>query len=483
MKKNIMKFKIIGLNDRKIIIALNKLVKAFNRDNYLCENNFDYIVYINVIIYKTKLKVILKCKNIIIEKDLAIVDDIYSDIKYLVLTCFYLLLSKLTNKKLSYGVLTGIRPTKLIHRYKREYSDEDIINLMKKKYLVTKEKSQLLINIVNQQLKVVDFAQTKSEVSIYINIPFCLSRCSYCSFTSYSYNKKESMEYLRVLYDEIRVMGNYLLNNNISITTIYVGGGTPTALNYKELSLLLETIDKYLLYNDIKEYTLECGRVDSLNLEKLQLIKEAKVTRISINPQTFNEKTLFNVNRLHSISEIYDKFQMARDIGINNINMDLIIGLPYENITDIKDSIDKTIELFPEAITIHYLAQKKGSIIYNQELNNQEDFYYKAFNYAFNSMLSNGYIPYYLYRQKNITGNLENIGYALKGYESLYNILMIEEQQTIIGLGCGASSKFLNYELILNPRNIKSYINSYLNYLDKKLKWIDNTLLMKDEGI
>lgn len=475
-----MKIKIIGLNDKRIIFALEKLMKAFNRENSICDSNYDIKVYVNVITFQTKLKVIIKDDNTYIEKTSEMISDVDSDIKYLVLVCFYQLLSKLTNKKLSYGVLTGIRPTKLIHHYKDELSDQEIIKLMQSKYCVTQEKANLLLDVANYQLDVIDFKEIMKEVSIYINIPFCLSRCTYCSFTSFPYNDLVSENYLNVLFKEIKTLGNYLLNNNISITSIYVGGGTPTAINSKELKSLLDTIEKYLLFKEVREFTLECGRVDSLNYEKLQIIKDSQVTRISINPQTFNEKTLINVNRKHSIKEIYEKYQLARDIGLNNINMDLIIGLPQESLEDIKHSINETLALKPESITIHYLAQKKGSQLFNEQLNNQEDFYFTAFDYAFKCMKNNGYLPYYLYRQKNITGNLENIGYCLKEFESIYNIIMIDEKQTILGLGSGASSKFLNYELILNPRDIKSYINSYKTYLEKKIKCLEKTLLMKE---
>lgn len=477
-----LKFIIIGFNNRNIFFALEKLLKAFDRNFSISNDGDGYLVFIHVIIYNDKIKVILKTDNINIVKETIIIDDIYRDLKYLILTCFYQLLTKLTKKELSYGVLTGIRPTKLVYKYKNNFSDEEVIKILKDKYLVNNKKAELLLNIANHQLSIVDFAKNKQEVSIYINIPFCLSRCTYCSFTSYPCESEDKEKYLQALLHEIEVMGEFLKENNLSLTTIYVGGGTPSVLNHQELALLLKGIEKYLYFAKIKEFTFECGRVDSLDIEKLRIIKNSQVTRISINPQTFNEKTLFTVNRKHTIKEFYEIYYLARKLGFNNINMDLIIGLPNEDLNDIISSIDKVLELKPEAITVHYLAQKKGSTLYHEKIRRYEAFYHAAFDYAFNNLTNNNYLPYYLYRQKNIVGNLENIGYAKPGFESIYNILMIEEKQTIIGLGCGASSKYLNYDIILNPRDLKSYIESYEGYLNKKIIGIKKTLL-KAEGI
>ncbi len=466
-----LKIKVIGINDKRIFIAINKLIKAFNRQNVIVTSDYDYLIHVSSLIKEKKIKVILTCGSEIIKDETEIFEDVLSDKKYLILACIYRLFVKISKKELSYGVLTGIRPTKLVHRYKEKYSDDIVLSILQKKYLITKEKAELLLLIANYQKQLVDFPKLKDEVSIYINVPFCLSKCSYCSFTSYPIDLKELIpkQYLTVLLDEIKIMGAYLKEKHIPITTIYVGGGTPSALNYDHLKSLLYHIETYLINDSVLEFTLECGRPDSLTLDKLKLIKEFSVTRISINPQTFNRDTLKQMNRRHSIDDIIKIYQGARDIGFDNINMDLIIGLPNETIEDYKHSIDETIGLAPDSITVHYLAQKRGSKLFNEQIEMKRSDYFTLFSYAYKQLIEHHYSPYYLYRQKNIVGNLENTGYCQKEKVCLYNILMIEEAQNIIGLGCGASSKFLNHDIVLNPKDIKSYITSYQKYIDKKI--------------
>ncbi len=478
-----MRIKIIGVPEEKIIIALNRLLKAFDRLAEIVKDNEDYRVYFAVIIYAREIKVVLKCGNILLENSTSIISDVDYDTKYLILSSFYKLLAKLTNKKLSYGVLTGIRPTKLVHQYKKSYQDREIITLLTDKYLIDINKAKLLLKIVNHQLQVIkDYTSLDKEVSIYINIPFCLSRCRYCSFTSYpsNYQLVSKMDYIRVLALEIKEMAEFLHKNKLKITTVYIGGGTPSALNKEELTFLLDSIENYLIKDKLREYTLECGRPDSLSVEKLKIINDRSITRVSINPQTFNELTLKEMNRNHTIKDIYDIYEKTRKYTSVSVNMDLIIGLPNETITDYMNSLDKTILLEPEAITVHHLAQKRGSELFKETMDDKVD-YNKYHTYAYNKLMEYHYLPYYLYRQKNISGNLDNIGYAKRGFESIYNILMIEEHQTIIGLGCASSSKFLDYKLILSPKDLVTYINSYQTYLDKKYQAIADTL-MKVEG-
>ncbi|QVK18718.1 coproporphyrinogen dehydrogenase HemZ [Mycoplasmatota bacterium] len=480
-----MKFHIIGVPEKNIRIALLKLLKAFEPHHEIVSDKFDYMVYIATIIYEKEVKVFLKCDNVIIERTTEIISNVAYDKKYLILVVFYQLLVKLTNKKLSYGVLTGIRPTKLVHHYKKSFSDEIVLSILQNKYLISHEKAKLLLTVVNNQYHMIkDFEALTKDVSVYINIPFCLSRCSYCSFTSYpsDYKKVTRQEYLKTLFKEIEEIGHFLRMKKINITTIYIGGGTPTVLNDEELYDLLYKIESSLVDDLVLEYTLECGRPDTITKSKLEIINQFSVSRISINPQTFNENTLFAINRKHTIKDILDNYKQARALGMENINMDLIIGLPNENLDDYINSIDQTIQLLPESITIHYLARKKGSKLYNEEINNHTDDYFKLFAYAYEILKRENYNPYYLYRQKNISGNLENIGYCQKGYESLYNILMIEEAQTIIGLGCASSSKFLNHKIILNPKDLISYIKSHEIYLNKKIKGLEETLLKVEEN-
>ncbi len=471
-----MNFKIIGINDVKIMISLKKLAKAFDKNCQFDEIDENVCISFEIEVDNREIYVVLICNEDKIEEKIYY-NNIEYDKKYLILAQFYRLLVKLYKKELSYGVLTGIRPTKLVHHYKKQYNDEEILDVLQTKYLISNEKSKILLSVVNNQLKIINFEELQNEVSIYINIPFCLSRCSYCSFTSYKTDYKfvSPSEYLIALMNEIMEVGNYLKTNKISISTIYVGGGTPTALSDDELAKLLTCIEMHLVNQQIREYTLECGRPDSLSISKLKLIKKYSVSRISINPQTVNEETLKLINRKHTTEDIVNTFKEARELDFNNINMDLIIGLPKEHIEDFKKSISEIIFLNPESITIHYLAQKRGSQMYNEEFCETDNFD------AYQTLIDNDYIPYYLYRQKNIYGNLENIGYSKKGYESIYNIIMIEESQNIIGLGCNASSKYLNKEIILNPKDLISYMKSYRSYLNKKINMLEKNFMKVEE--
>lgn len=476
-----MKFKIIGISNDKLLVSLKKLCNAFILNNEFVNDDANYEVYIAIIIFSDKIKVVIKCDNNDFEY-IQKINNLEYDLKYTVLACFYLLLRNITNNDLPWGVLTGIRPSKLVHKYISDgLTSKQITSILRDKYMVSLEKANLLVDIANYQRKVLNFEQIKKEVSIYINIPFCLSKCSYCSFTSYNLNYKfvSVKEYLDKLYEEIKMIGALLKENMINITSIYIGGGTPTALVDSDLESLLEAIDNYLFTESVKEYTIECGRPDSLTLTKYKIIKKHKVSRISINPQTFNNETLKKIKRNHKASDIIEKYQIAKDLGFNNINMDLIIGLIDEKLYDIKTSVDKTLELFPESITVHSLALKKGA---NKKMNVNDlsKDVRGMFNYAHQEIIKANYVPYYLYRQKNIVGNLENIGYSKRGYESIYNIIMIEELQCVVGLGCGASSKFTNNELVLNPKDLISYTKSYKEYLNKKLMYLNKYLGKKD---
>ncbi len=469
-----MKVKITGNYEERLNIAIQRLLRAFRRDAELVNDEADFEIKMMIEEINKRMSVKVSTKDENLSDEEIVHDD--SDRKYLILRALYRLLTIIFKKELAYGVLTGIRPSKLVYMYKGKLTDEEIKQLLMNKYAVSIEKANLLIEVVNNQTrKYGDITRFKDEVSIYINIPFCPSRCVYCSFTSYplNYQKVSQEAYLEVLLEEIKSVGMFLRNHNIPITTIYVGGGTPTALTNENFERLLIGIEEYLLYNPVREYTIECGRPDTINEYKLRLIKEHQVSRISVNPQTFNDETLSKMNRTHTTSEIINTYQLARDIGLDNINMDLIIGLPEEKLDTYIYSLNKILALEPDNITVHYLAEKRSSDLYQQDIDFEKHDYHIFFNYAYHKLKNNGYIPYYLYRQKHITGNLENIGYCKVGKECLYNILMIEEAQTILGLGCNASTKFSDYHLILNPKDLISYMHSYKSYLEKKLQYFE----------
>jgi oxygen-independent coproporphyrinogen III oxidase len=386
-----------------------------------------------------------------------------------------------------WGILTGVRPTKLLHKRLHEGLERKAAhNELKEQYLISDEKIELMQHIVDRQLAVIpDLYKLKNEVSIYIGIPFCPTKCAYCTFPAYAINGRQGSvdSFLGGLHYEIRQIGDWLKKNDIKITTVYYGGGTPTSITAEEMDMLYEEVQaSFPDVKNIREVTVEAGRPDTITPEKLEVLKKWNIDRISINPQSYIQETLKAIGRHHTVEETIDKFHLARDMGMNNINMDLIIGLPGEGTKEFAHTLAESEKLMPESLTVHTLSFKRAS-----EMTKNKDKYKVADRNEIEKMMNmaeawtnqHNYAPYYLYRQKNILGNLENVGYALPNQESLYNIIIMEEQQTIIGLGCGASSKFIDPETgvitqFSNPKDPKSYNDSFAEYADKKIEILDS---------
>ncbi|TKC18135.1 coproporphyrinogen III oxidase [Robertmurraya kyonggiensis] len=385
-----------------------------------------------------------------------------------------------------WGILTGIRPTKLLHKSLQEgLSKEEAHKKLKADYLITDEKIQLMQDIVDRQLAVVpDLYDLQNEVSIYIGIPFCPTKCAYCTFPAYAINGRQGSvnSFLGGLHFEMRKIGEWLKENDVKITTVYYGGGTPTSITAEEMDMLYE--EMYTSFPDVKnirEVTVEAGRPDTITPEKLEVLKKWNIDRISVNPQSYTQETLKAIGRHHTVEETIEKFHLARQMEMNNINMDLIIGLPGEGVAEFQHSLDETKKLMPESLTIHTLSFKRAS-----EMTRNKDRYKVASREEIIEMMDlgekwtkeHGYAPYYLYRQKNILGNLENVGYSLPNQESIYNIMIMEEQQTIIGLGCGAASKFIDSDgkimHFANPKDPKTYNDSFEDYTNKKIEILND---------
>ena len=382
-----------------------------------------------------------------------------------------------------WGILTGVRPTKLLHRKMQMQIPKEIAHKeLQEEYLITNEKLQLMQEIVDRQVTVVpDLYELQNEVSIYIGIPFCPTKCAYCTFPAYAIQGHRGSvdSFLDGLHHEMRAIGSWLKENNVRITTVYFGGGTPTSITAEEMDLLYEEMHhSFPFVNKIREITVEAGRPDTITPEKLLILNKWKIDRISVNPQSYIQETLKAIGRHHTVDETIEKFLLARSMGMNNINMDLIIGLPGEGLSEFTHSLNETEKLMPESLTVHTLSFKRAS-----EMTKNKEKYRVADRKEISEMMelaehwtkTHDYHPYYLYRQKNILGNLENVGYSLSGRESIYNIMIMEEQQTIIGLGCGASSKFIDPgtgEIIhfANPKDPKSYNENYHKYIDKKIE-------------
>ena len=382
-----------------------------------------------------------------------------------------------------WGILTGMRPTKLLHKGVQEgIPQEELHKKLMENYLITPEKVQLMQSIVDTQLAVVpDLYDLKNEVSIYIGIPFCPTKCAYCTFPAFAIQGKQGRvdSFLAGLHYEMREMGKWLKENGIKITTVYYGGGTPTSITAEEMDMLYEEMyESFPDVANIREVTVEAGRPDTISPEKLDVLKKWNIDRISINPQSYTQETLKAIGRHHTVEETIEKFHLARGMGMNNINMDLIIGLPNEGVPEFTHTLQETEKLMPESLTVHTLSFKRAS-----EMTQNKEKYRVAPREEVQEMMSlaekwtnnHAYKPYYLYRQKNILGNLENVGYSLKNQESIYNIMIMEEVQTIIGIGCGAASKFIDPETgkithFANPKDPKSYNDGFQEYTEKKIQ-------------
>ena len=453
------------------------IIRAFY-PHVIFDDNSDKVIILNVIEFSDHKKLDLEISNPfennnIYKKSINLEEfkTIYgykSQIKRHSKIVLYDLLSELTNTKLPYGALTGIRPTKLFHEKLITMGYNDAKKYFSDVLRVSKEKTDLLEMIVKNQEGI--YNHNDNEVDVFVNIPICLTRCSYCSFISAELNRVKKLvePYTNLLLKEIEKTKEIITKNNYEVRSVYVGGGTPTSIDDDNFSKIVMALD----FN-CNEYTVEAGRPDTITFEKLKAMKKANVTRISINPQTFSQKTLDLIGRKHTIEDIYVKYKMAREFGFD-INMDLIAMLPNETLDDFKISVDKTIELQPENITVHTLALKRGSILMEKSHDNtQADMANDMVNYAMEKIIESGYEPYYMYKQKHASGNLENVGYCKKGKACIYNVDIMEETNTIIANGAGAISKKLDnsnnsLERLANPKAIDIYIQRDSEILNNK---------------
>lgn len=377
----------------------------------------------------------------------------------------YIYLLKLGNKELPWGTLTGIRPTKIVmEMLENDMSLEDIKKHLKEVYLVSDKRIKLCTDTAKNGFNILKKIDYKNGYSLYIGIPFCPTRCLYCSFTSYSIAqwKKDTDTYVEALCKELLAVSKMYKGKKLQ--TVYMGGGTPTSLEGYQLSKILNVVKKNFDLSNLLELTVEAGRPDSITREKLEALKEVGVDRISINPQTMQQKTLDLIGRYHTIEDIFESYKLAREVGFENINMDFIIGLNGEILEDVIDSFTKVKSFAPESITIHSLALKRAARLNTENKREimDNDLILSMINTATDTCADLGLEPYYLYRQKNMAGNLENIGFSKPGKECLYNILIMEEKQTIIACGAGTSSKIVfgdgRIERIENVKDPKLYI-------------------------
>ncbi len=374
----------------------------------------------------------------------------------------------------SWGVMCGIRPAKNARElFEEGFSDEEISEIFKTVYEVSDEKTELALTVANNEKKLLE-SIGKNSISLYIGIPFCPTRCVYCSFvsTDIRVSGKYMAEFVDKLLEEIEKTADLVKKSGLYVENIYVGGGTPTTLSAVDFTRIFDKLYSNFDLERLIEFTVEAGRPDTITEEKLNILKKYGVNRISINPQSMNDTTLKKIGRSHSVDMIYDTYNMAKKVGFDVINMDLIAGLPDETPKMFEKSLNDCIKLKPENITVHSLCIKRAARFRHteNELAKSEDMN-KMLSFTQKRMKEEGYIPYYMYRQKNSSGNLENVGYAKDGTMSVYNVNIMEEKQTIIALGGGGSTKVIlggRIERVFNFKDPLEYIRRFDEILDKK---------------
>ncbi len=406
----------------------------------------------------------------------------------------YELLSDFSGRKLPWGTLTGIRPVKIpMSMLEQKKTEDEIRAYMKETYFASDEKISLSIEVAKREREVLSGIDYENGYSLYIGIPFCPSTCLYCSFTSYPIAqwKNRIGDYLDVLEKEICWTAKTMQKKTLN--SVYIGGGTPTSLPPEHLERLISMIGRHfrlfdeqerIVYgeNRLLEFTVEAGRPDSITKEKLQVLKKHNISRISINPQTMKEETLRLIGRSHTVEQVRESFHLAREMGFDNINMDLIVGLPEESMEDVRCTMEELKKLRPDNVTVHSLAVKRAARLQTQ----REEYAHLHMENTWETIrltaeycAEMGLFPYYLYRQKNMAGNFENVGYAALGKAGVYNILIMEEKQTIMALGAGATSKvvFANGERIERVGNVKDvtqYIERIDEMIERKRKLLEN---------
>lgn len=387
----------------------------------------------------------------------------------------YTVLLEMTGYRPPWGLLTGIRPVrKVLQELDKGFTMEEAYRNIQEKYLVSDEKLRLACETARVQQPILP--HSPKEVGLYISIPFCPTRCSYCSFVSHSMDTAWQLipDYVENLCREIAVLGDMIRTYGLSVHSVYIGGGTPTSLTAPQLRSVMDAVSRNIDLSDTREYTVEAGRADTITLPKLQVIQEMGATRISINPQTFQDHVLKVIGRHHTAQQVLEAFYLARELGFDNINMDLIAGLPTDTETGFRKTLQQVMELCPDSITVHTLTLKRSADLYGTDQSEQAALVTEMTVYAAREIPMKGYRPYYLYRQKNTLGNLENVGYSKPGKENLYNILIMDETQTILGAGCAASTKLVtaNGQItrVMNYKFPFEYIRQFDEMLKKKKK-------------
>ena len=389
------------------------------------------------------------------------------------------ILTEICGFKPQWGILTGVRPVKLLGNLMEKMGERAAAGYFQDKLLVSKEKAELARDVFANEQKILSM-ESSDSFSLYIGIPFCPTRCAYCSFVSSSVDKTFKLipKYVDLLCEEIKYTAKVTADLKLRLMSVYIGGGTPTVLTAGQLGKILDTVNGSFNMSSCKEITVEAGRPDTITEEKLYAIKKRGVGRISINPQTLSDNVLQAIGRKHTTAQTFSAFRLSRKCGFKNINMDIIAGLPRDDESGFKKTVDGVIALSPESITVHTLALKRAAKLFQDTAVAKEPYADAAaagnmIGYADTVLPANGYIPYYLYRQSRMAGNLENTGWAKPGFENLYNVFIMEERQTILACGCGAATKLKEpysgrLERIFNFKYPYEYIRRFDEIIGRK---------------
>lgn len=392
----------------------------------------------------------------------------------------YKLLCDFTGLTQPWGILTGVRPVKLLRRLAEESNEEQAVKKFENDFFVSNEKIALSRETEHNERKILELSKPES-FSLYVGIPFCPSRCSYCSFVMASIERAEKLiePYTKLLCEEIKQTAEIANKLGLRLETVYFGGGTPTTLSAEQLDTVLRTVNQSFDMSTCREFTVEAGRPDTIDIAKLFALKENKVDRISINPQTVNDEVLKTIGRKHTAQQFFDAFELARKCGFDNINTDLIAGLPTDTPESFKNSLDSIVRLNAECITVHTLCMKRASRLTTEgvtlDLQQARDAR-EMLAYTQNILGQNEYIPYYMYRQSRMVGNLENVGWSKRGFESLYNVYVMDETHTILACGSGGVTKL--------KRNNPDYLERIFNF-KYPYEYIDrfDELIQRKSGI
>lgn len=466
---------------RAMIMAFYPGVKIVEDESKGMEFDFSFVARYEAL--QSEFVIIDKSKHIsqIVEGDYRDKQVFRNKLK----RAIYKILCEYTDRVLPWGDLTGVRPTKIaMAKLACGCSYEDTVLHYKNEYEVSDKKARLATTVAVHEKELVEKVDKINDYCLYVGIPFCPSRCLYCSFTSYPigiYAEKSNV-YIDTLIKEIEDVAKRQQGKRL--VSVYVGGGTPTSITSELIDRLLSAIENNFDLTNVLEYTVEAGRPDSITAEKLQVMKKHNVTRISINPQTMNDKTLSVIGRAHNSEQTREVFKLARECGFENINMDIIAGLPGENIDSMLYTLSEIEKLNPDSLTVHSLAIKRAANL-NQQMDGYRDSIHKDMDLMLDTVgeyaAKMGMQPYYMYRQKNIGGNLENVGYSRENKECIYNILIMEEITDIIAVGAGASTKLVFHdenrvERVENCKSVDDYIERFDEMLARKDKYSNKNI-------